>query len=120
VLLGRQAIDEHHLGGHRVAALDVADVVALDPPRRCQQIEQLGQIFRGQQVLLAGPLGPLQLIAGIAHHQLDQVGLLLALGHRQLHLAAAQFPQPLLDQGLLGQGMLHQQLGGISTPSTWL
>ena len=39
VLLGRQAVDEHHLGGHRIAALDVADVEPFDAPRRCGQIE---------------------------------------------------------------------------------
>ena len=90
VLLGRQAIDEHHLGGHGITALDVADVVALNPARRAGQLEQLGQILGSQQVLLTGATGPLQLVAGIALHQLNQVGLLGALRHRQLHLAAAQ------------------------------
>ena len=47
VLLGWQAIDEHHLGGHRIAALDVADVEAFDAPRRGGEIEQLGQVFGG-------------------------------------------------------------------------
>mgnify|MGYP001322406303 CR=1 FL=1 len=39
VLLGRQAVDEHHLGGHRITALDVADVVALYAPRRLLKIK---------------------------------------------------------------------------------
>ena len=34
------------------------------------------------------------------------------LGHGDLDLAAAAFPQPVLNQGLLGQGMLDEQLGG--------
>ncbi len=36
---------------------------------------------------------------------------MLALGHRQLHLAATPLPQPLLDQGLLGQRVLQKQFG---------
>ena len=90
MLLGRQTVDEHHLRRHGVAALDVADVVPLNAARRVGQIEQLSQVFGGQQVLFAGPLGPLQLVAGIAFDQLDQVRLLGPLRHRQLHLAAPQ------------------------------
>ena len=39
VLLGGQAIDEHHLGGHRVTALNVADVKAFNAPRWGHQIQ---------------------------------------------------------------------------------
>ena len=42
VLLGRQPIDEHHLGGHGVAALDVTDVVTLNAPWWAGQLQQLG------------------------------------------------------------------------------
>lgn len=66
------------------------------------QLQQLGQVFSGQQLLLGTALGPLQLVAGIALQQLDQIGFLLPLGHRKFHLAAAALRQPLLDQGLLG------------------
>ena len=47
VLLGGQSIDEHHLRGHGIAALDVTDVVALDPSRRRRQLQQLSQILGG-------------------------------------------------------------------------
>ena len=63
-------------------------------------------------MLLGAPLGPLQFIGGIAHHQLDQLRLLLALGNRQPHPPPAPFREPLLDQSLLGQGMLQQQFRG--------
>ena len=53
-------------------------------------------------LLLGTTLGPLQLVAGIALQQLDQIGFLLPLGHGKFHLAAAALRQPLLDQGLLG------------------
>ena len=62
-------------------------------------------------MLLGRALGALQLVAGIALDQLDPVSLLLALGHGQAHLAAAALREPVLDQLLLGQGVLEQQLG---------
>ena len=102
VLLGRQTIDKHHLGSHSVAALDMADVVALDAAWGGWQLQQLGQVFSGQQLLLGAALSPLQLVAGIALQQLDQISFLLPLGHGKFHLAAAALRQPLLDQGLLG------------------
>ncbi len=51
------------------------------------------------------PTPEAQLKTGIAFHQLHQIRLLLALGHRQLHLAATPLPHPLLNQGLLGPGV---------------
>ena len=54
----------------------------------------------------------MQLIGGVALHQLDQISFLGPLGHGDLDLAAPAFPQPVLNQGLLGQGMLDEQLGG--------
>ena len=62
-------------------------------------------------MLFGAALGTHQLKTGIAFHQLHQIRLLLALGHRQLHLAATPLPQPLLNQGLLGQGVLQKQFG---------
>ena len=109
VLLGGQPVDEHHLGGHGIAALDVADVIALNASGRCRQFEQLRQILRGQQVLFACPLGALQFVLGVALHEINQVGLLLPLGHRQPHPAPPQFAQPLLQEVLLGDGVLQQQ-----------
>ena len=88
----------------------MADVVSLDPPRWTGKLEQLGQVFRSQEVLLTGAAGSLQLVAGIALHQVDQIGLLGTLRHRQLHLATPQLREPLLDQALLGQRHLQQQL----------
>ena len=110
MLLGRQAIDEHHLGGHRITALDVADVEALDAARRRGQLQQLGKILGGELLLLGAPLGPLKFVGGVALHQFDQLGLLLALGHGQLHLSAPPLLQPFADQLLLGQSVLQQQL----------
>ena len=63
-------------------------------------------------MLLGPPLGPLQFIGGVAFHQLDQIRFLGPLGHGDLDLTAPAFPQPVLNQGLLGQGMLDEQLGG--------
>ena len=47
VLLCRQPINEDHLGGHRIAALDVADVEALDTPWGMGEVQQLGQVLGG-------------------------------------------------------------------------
>ena len=111
MLLSRQTVDEYHLGSHRIAALDVTDVIALDAARRIGQFEQLGQILQGQQVLFTGPLGPLQLIAGVAHHQLDQLQLGGPLRHRQVHAAAALLAEPGFNQRLLGQWVMEQNFG---------
>ena len=108
VLLGRQAIDEHHLGGHRITALDVADVVTLDAPRWMLELEQLGQIFCGELLLFGAALSPGQLKARIALHHLNEIGLLLPLRHLQDHLAAAAITQPCLQQFLLWQWVLQQ------------
>ena len=112
VLLGGQPVDEHHLGGHGIAALDVTDVVALDPSRRGGQLQQLRQILRGQRLLLLTLLGAEQLKLRVALHQFDQVGFLLALRAVDLHPTLALFREPILHQFLLGQSVLHQQLGG--------
>jgi hypothetical protein len=108
VLLGRQAINEHHLGSHRIAALDVADVEPFDPPGWHRQLEQLGKVLGGEMLLFGAALGPLQFVGGVAFHQFDQLGLLLALGHRQLHPATTPLLEPLADQLLLGQAVLEQ------------
>ena len=94
----------------------MTDVVALDSPRGGRQLEQLGQVLRGQQVLFAGPAGPFQFVVGIALDQLDQVRLLSPLGNSEAHLATAQFREPVLDELLLWQGLLEQQLGGNLDP----
>ena len=66
VLLGRKAVDEDHLGCHGIAALDVADVIALDPPRWRRQLQKLSEILRRQGLLLLPLFGPEQFELGIA------------------------------------------------------
>ena len=102
MLLGRQSVDKYHLGGHGIAAMDVADVVPLDPTRRGRQLKQLRQILRGQRLLLLALLGTEQLKLGIALHQFDQVSLLLALRAVDLHPTLPLFGEPVLHQLPLG------------------
>ena len=87
----------------------MTDVVALDPPRRRWQFQKLGQIFGGQGLLLLPLLGALQFEVGVALHQFDQIGFLPLLGAVNMNLAFPLFREPLLQEILLRQRMLHQQ-----------
>src|SRR6185437_12041423 len=101
---------EHHAGRHGEFAAGVADVEALEAPRR------FGQFQQALQVLEARAQG---LPAGKA---LGQRGLRIALGHLQearafaahaalqLHRVAALFRQHFGEHGLLGQLLAQDQL----------
>ena len=108
MLLRGQTIDEHHLGGHGIAALDVTDVVALDPSRRRLQFQQLSQILGGQCLLLLPLLGSQQFEFRVPLHQFDQVRLLPLFWAVDLNLAFPMLRQPVLEKLLLRQGVLHQ------------
>lgn len=72
------------------------------------ELEQLGQIFCGELLLLGAALSAGQLKARIALHHLNEIGLLLPLRHLQDHLAAPAITQPCLQKFLLWQWMLQQ------------
>ena len=111
MLLGRQSIDEHHLGCDGITALDVTDVVALDSSRWCRQLQQLRQILGGQSLLFLTLLRPQQFEFSVALHQFDQVRLLSLLGTVNLHFPFPLLRQPVLQKLLLREGVLHEQLG---------
>ena len=70
------------------------------------------QILRGQRLLFLTLLGTEQLKLRVALHQFDQIGFLLTLRAVDLHPTLSLFREPVLHQFLLGQSVLHQQLGG--------
>ena len=83
-LAGQAVLEDHHRGDH-LGALEVGDVVALDPQRHLGQLERLldllERLVAGGQV--AGPLGLVQhqRLAGVAGDGLLERLLVAALRH---------------------------------------
>ena len=93
----------------RFAALEVADVVALDPGRRAGQPERLGQLLeRGQRLALVHQPACLLLregLGGVARRECHQLALLAALGELEVHRAAAAVGEERLEVGdVVGHG----------------
>ena len=103
----RPALLEHHHAPDRVRALDVRDVVALDPERRPGEPQRLGQLLEGAQglALVGHPAGLLagERLAGIAGGEGHELALLAALGHGQPRRAAPPGRQERLEVGGVGQ-----------------
>ena len=87
----------------------MADVVPLNPAGWGGQVQKLGKIFRGQSLLLLTLLGAEKFEVCIALHQLDQISFLSLLRAADVHLALPLFREPVLQQILLGQGVLHKK-----------
>ena len=68
MLFCRKPVNEHHLGGHSITPLDMADVIPLNPAGWGGQVQKLGKIFRGQSLLLLTLLGAEKFEVCIALH----------------------------------------------------
>ena len=104
VLAGpRLAVLEHDHAADRLAALEVADVVALDAQRRAGQAQGGGQFLeRRQRLALVGqPAGLLagQRLGGVALGEDRQLPLLPALGEAQVDRPAAPVAEERLEVG---------------------
>ena len=110
MLLRWQPIHKHHLGGHCITPLDMADVIPLDAPGGCRKLQELSQVFSRQRLLFLPLLGTQQFKFSIPLHQVDQIRLLATLRTLNLYPSFALFPKPFLHQPLLRQRMLHKHL----------
>ena len=104
VLAGaRLAVLEDDHAADRLAALEVADVVALDAGRRAGQAERLGELLeRGQRLALVGQ--PASLLAGerlgrVARGEGEQLALLAALRDAEVDRPAAPLGEERLEVG---------------------
>ncbi len=118
--LALEAVLEDDHGRDHVLALEVGDVVALDPQRRAVQAERLGDLLQGPGAggQVGGALGLVQRqrLAGVLGDRLHQRLLVAPLRHPQRDLGAPAPGQPVLH-GLhrLGQGG-DQHLPGHRVP----
>ena len=110
----RLALLEHDHAADRIGALDVRDVVALDPERRPGQLQRRRQLLeRRQRLALVGqPAGllageRLRRVAGGEGHQLPP---LAALRDQQVDRPAAPARQERLEVGPLRQPERHEDL----------
>ncbi len=136
-LAGQAVLEDDH-GRDDVVALEVGDVVALDPQRGAVQVEGVGDLLQGARARgeVGGALGLVQheRLLGVALHGLHEGLLVAALRDAQGDAGAAPPGEPLLDgldgvgqggdEDLLGdgvpgllavqllQGVLHQGAGG--------
>ncbi len=105
----RLALLEDDHAADRFAALEVADVVALDAGRRAGQAERVGQLLeRGQRLALVDqPAGLLlrERLGGVARGERHQLALLAALGELEMDRTAAAVGEERLEVGdVVGQG----------------
>ena len=113
--LGPALFEDDHRA-HRVLALDVRDVVALDPDRQRGQrkpgLEVVQQ--RGCSVRVVIELDPhlAHRLRGVGRRLLEQLALLAALRYPDRHAAAPAFAEPLLDQLVVGQRLGNEDLFG--------
>ena len=103
VLAGaRLAVLEDDHAADRFAALEVADVVALDAQRRAGQAERLGELLEGGQGLaLVGQ--PARLLAGerlarVARGEGEELALLAALRDAEVDRSAAALREERLQR----------------------
>src|SRR4029453_9001257 len=96
--LAGQAVLEHHHRAHDLVALEVGDVVALDPQRRLGQVERLLELLEaaGPGVEVAGPLELVggEGLAGVGRDRLQQGPVLPPAGHPEVARPPAQPGQP--------------------------
>ena len=91
--LARQPVLEHDHGGDHLGALQVGDVVTLDPQRRARQFQRLLDLLQrpvpGGQVTGPTRLVPDEGLAGIAGDRLHQDPLVATLRDADMHSRAA-------------------------------
>ena len=96
-LLGKAVLHHHH-GGHHVGALDVGDVIALNPQQRHGQVQGFLQLLERLRTdcQVAGPPGLVQFqrVLGILADGGHQRGLVAALRHPDVHLGSPEAAQP--------------------------
>ena len=102
VLAGaRLAVLEDDHAADRFAALEVADVVALDAQRRPGQAERLGQLLeRGQRLAVVGQPARLlagERLAGVPRGEREELPLLAALRDAEVDRPAAALGQERLE-----------------------
>ena len=119
--LAGQAVLEHHHRAHHLAALEVGDVVALDPQRGLGQVEGLLELLEapGPGVEVAGPLELVggEGLAGVGRDRLQQGPLLPPAGHPEVDRPAAQPGQPGPQAvGALGQDGQEHLAGDLVGP----
>ncbi len=99
--LALEAVLEDDHGGHHVVALEMGDVVALDPQRGAVQVEGLGDLLQRARAggEVGGALGLVQheRLLGVALHGLHEGLLVAALRDAQRDARPAPCRQPLLD-----------------------
>ena len=115
VLAGaRLAVLEDHHAADRLAALEVADVVALDPERSGRQAQRFGQLLQRNE-RLALVRQPARLFAGerlgrIAGRERHQLPLFAALRDAEMNRAVATRGEERLDVGRVGQATRDEDL----------
>ena len=117
----RLAVLEDDHAADRFAALEVADVVALDAQRRPGQPERLGQLLeRGQRLALVGQPARLlagERLAGVPRGQGQELALLAALRDAEVDRAAATLGEERLeDRGLGDRPPARRPRAGSSRP----
>ncbi len=110
----RLAVLEDDHAADRLAALEVADVVALDAQRRPGQSERLGELLEGgQRLALVGQPARLlagERLAGVAGGQDQELALLPALRDAEVDRPAATLGEERLEDRGLGDGRRHVDL----------
>ncbi len=114
-LPGQPVLEDDH-GGHDVVALEVRDVVALDPQRGAVQVQGLGDLLQRARARgeVGGALGLVQdeRLLGVALDGCHQRLLVAALRDAQRDARAPALGQPLLDRlHRVGQGGDQDLLG---------
>ena len=98
--------DDHR--ADRVAALDVAVVVDLDPARLLGQLEELGQLAQGARLGAGLGEAAVERFGGVAAGLLHQPPPVAALRHADLDPVPGRLAQRLLQQLALGQLAVDQ------------
>ena len=112
-LAGQAVLEDDHRRDD-LGALEVGDVVALDAQRHLVELEPYLDLLQGAVAggQVAGALGLVerQRLLGVAGHRLLERLLVAALRHPDLHLAAAQVAEQLLERRDVRRERRHQDL----------
>ena len=112
--LARQPVLEDHHRRDDLGALQVGDVVALDPQRRVGQLEHVLDLVQrlgaGGEVAAATGLVQRERVLGIALDRLEQGPLVTPPGHPKVDVGAAQPAEPLGHLVGVERQLRHQHL----------